>query len=118
MDEIKELLSEEIQDEIKNLSGLETGSEEKSKAINDLSKLHNLRIEELKIESENAFKEAERKDRIKERVIGVAVQVGLAIGGWIAYDIWHSRGLKFEETGTVTSPWTRNLMSKMAPKNK
>lgn len=54
MDEnsIKELLSEEIAEEIQALSTLEAGSKEKSTAIDDLTKLYKLRIEESKSEWE------------------------------------------------------------------
>ena len=65
---------------------------------------------------EKADKEALRKDQNLDRWIGLGVQVGLAVGGWLVYDIWNRRGLKFEETGTITSPWTRNLVSRMLPK--
>lgn len=141
MDDINKLLGEEIKSEIENLSNLEDGSEEKSKAIEDLAKLYRLRIEEIKAETEHdrqrdeamleqdkyelaletadAEKEeklAQRKAANLDRIINIGLQVGLAVGGWLVYDIWHRRGLKFEETGTITSPWTRNLVSKMTPK--
>lgn len=41
---IKELLNEEIAAEIQAISSLDSGSEEKSKAIEDLAKLYRLRI--------------------------------------------------------------------------
>lgn len=141
MDDINKLLGEEIKKEISNLSNLEDGSEEKSKAIEDLAKLYRLRIEEIKAQTErdgqrdNAILEkdkyklaletadvekeeklTQRKAANLDRIINVGLQVGLTVGGWLAYDIWHRRGLKFEETGTITSPWTRNLVSKMTPK--
>ena len=47
---IKELLNEEIAAEIQAISSLDSGSEEKSKAIEDLAKLYRLRIEETKSE--------------------------------------------------------------------
>ena len=134
MDEIRDLLGEEIKDEIQNLSSLNAGSEAKSKAIEDIAKLYRLRIEEIKAETEKEdakkrveLEELKRGDAINseelqcknqkiDRWINVGLQVGIMIGGWIAYDIWQRRGLKFEEDGVVTSPWTRNLMSKMFPK--
>lgn len=134
MDEIRDLLGEEIKDEIQSLSSLEAGSEAKSKAIEDVAKLYRLRIEEIKAETEKTdiqkrveLEELKRGDAIKndefqrenqkiDRWVNVGLQAGLMIGGWIVYDIWHKRGLKFEETGTITSPWTRNLMSKMFPR--
>ncbi len=36
----------------------------------------------------------------------------------MAYGIWYHKGLKFEETGTVTSPMTKNLIARMLPKKK
>lgn len=47
---IKDLLNEEIAAEIQAISSLDSGSEEKSKAIEDLAKLYRLRIEEIKNE--------------------------------------------------------------------
>lgn len=123
MDQIKQKLDEEIEQEIQELSELEAGSEAKAKAIDGVTKLYRLKLDEVEVttkrrESENQkeLEEAKRKDANKSQWIGIAVQVGLAVAGWIAYDIWHRRGLKFEETGTVTSPWTRNLMSNMKPR--
>lgn len=71
---IGELLEEEIEDEIENLAELEPGSEEHSKAVESLTKLYKLRIEEIKneldfdekrerrlAEQEQAEKEAEAK---------------------------------------------------------
>ncbi len=47
---IDELLSEEIAAQIKALSDLQSGTKEKSTAIDDLTKLYKLRIEENKYE--------------------------------------------------------------------
>lgn len=116
MTEIRELLDEKIKTELENLDCLETGSDKKSSAVEDVTKLYKLQIEESRAENEQADKEAQRKEAKKDRWINVVTQVSLAIGGWIVYDIWNKRGLKFEETGTVTSQWTRNLISKMTPK--
>ena len=117
------LLDEVIVDEIKNLSVMETGSQQKSKAVEDLTQLYKLKIEEAKIKQaerdrleEKEFRETQAKSQFLDRCINVGLQIGLAVGGWIAYDIWNRRGLRFEETGTITSQWTRNLLSKMVPK--
>lgn len=63
MDEIKRLLDEEIKSQIQNLSELESGSEKMSAAVDDVSKLYKLKIEESKNELE--FKERRQK-RIAE----------------------------------------------------
>lgn len=36
----------------------------------------------------------------------------------VAYGVWYHKGLKFEETGTVTSTMTKNLIARMLPKKK
>lgn len=143
MDEIKNLLDEQIKSEISGLSSLTTGSDEKSKAVNDLTKLYQARIDEIKAETallehrdrhelerdkhylesqlsdeERRLKEAEYKSRNLDRWLGFGIQAGLAVLSIVSYDIWHRRGLKFEETGTITSPQTRNLISSMLPKFK
>ena len=57
---IKELLNEEIAAEIQAISSLDSGSEEKSKAIEDLAKLYRLRIEETKSQLDAEDKRSRR----------------------------------------------------------
>ena len=57
---IKDLLNEEIAAEIQAISSLDSGSEEKSKAIEDLAKLYRLRIEEIKSELDAEDKRSRR----------------------------------------------------------
>lgn len=57
---IKELLNEEIAAEIQAISSLDSGSEEKSKSIEDLAKLYRLRIEETKSELDAEDKRSRR----------------------------------------------------------
>lgn len=123
--EIKTLIDDVIVTEIGNLSGFDSGSEEKSAAINDLKKLYELRIEEKKLEQaemerreESDSKKAQLEAQNKDRFINIGVQIGLTIMSLLAYDVWYRRGLKFEETGTITAPMTRNLLSKMLPGKK
>lgn len=67
-------------------------------------------------ERELELKEDQHREEVKSRWINAGVQVGLTLLGIIAYDIWNKRGLRFEEQGSITSPQTRNLYSKMLPK--
>lgn len=122
-DKIQALLNEEIAKEIKMVSALDIDSEEKSKAIDNLTQLYKLRIEEAKIgqesvkaREEQAMREKEFESKSWDRWINVGLQVGLAFAGFVAYDVWYRRGLRFEETGTITSPMTRNLLSRMLPR--
>ena len=57
---IKDLLNEEIAAEIQAISSLDSDSEEKSKAIEDLAKLYRLRIEEIKSELDAEDKRSRR----------------------------------------------------------
>lgn len=121
MDKIQALLDERIEKDIQNLDMLD-GSQ-KSDAIDDLTKLYKLRIEDTKINADQAVsaKELELKQKQAnsqkvDRWINVGLQVGLSLASLIAYDVWFRRGLKFEETGSIGSPMTRNLLSRLIPK--
>ena len=60
-EQLKELLSEEIKTQIQDLSELEPGSAEKSKAVNNLATLYKLKIEETRMELDFDEKQARRK---------------------------------------------------------
>ena len=49
-EQLKDLLSEEIKTQIQDLSKLDPGSAEKSKAVDDLATLYKLKIDETKME--------------------------------------------------------------------
>jgi len=122
-DKIHDLLDDAIESEIRNLPNLEQGSSEKSNAIDNLTQLYKLRIEEAKIDQASvesdrdiALKQKQLEDQAKERKINIGLQLGLAFSSLLAYDAWYRRGLKFEETGVIRSPWIKNLVSRMFPK--
>ena len=88
---VDELLSEEIAVQIKALSDLQSGSKEKSTAIDDLTKLYKLRIEENKsvwdadekynrrmmdeesVTKDNDFKERQIAEQVKDRYFRVGI---------------------------------------------
>lgn len=142
--EIRNSLNEAIGAELDLLANEKT-VEARSKAIENLTKLHKLRIDEAKIELEAKTAEADQRQKkdqmtldqrykelqmdydreVKERQLdsqekdrwtNIALQFGIAVGGWIMYDIWNRRGLRFEEVGTITSTINRNLFSKLLPR--
>lgn len=151
-DEIRDLLEKEIKSEIKGLSSLEQGSEKHSTAVESLSKLYKLKIEETKSKWDNDEKYNRRlmdkeqnclDTKMKERQmdsdddarerelelkrkqlhkdiwltsISCGVQLIGTVIGIAAYNAWLNKGLKFEETGTITTPETKNLLSKMIPR--
>lgn len=121
----RELLDDVIETELLNLSEMESGSEAKSSAIKDVAELYKLRIEEVKAQQARVDNRAEAETRqmqIKSQTIdrwfNFGAQVGLGICTLVMYNFWFHEGLGFEETGTIRSPWTRNIMSRMLPKIK
>ena len=140
-DTTRSLLEDAIAAGFADLSNFDEESKNKSMAVENLVKLYRLKIdedrnnwdfdekynrrimedeqrkEEFEIhKKESKIKEIQMKEQKIDRWINVGIQVGLTLAGLIAYDCWYRRGLIFEETGTITSPMTRNLMSKMLPK--
>ena len=128
-EEIRDLLEEEIKTEIRNLSTLEAGSKEKSKAIEDLAKLYRLRIEETRNEwdfnekyesrySDIQFKKDQLKEQVKDRYFRLGVEAASIILPLIFYAAWMKRGFRFEETGTYTSTTFRGLFNRFKPTKK
>ena len=72
-EQLKDLLSEEIKTQIQDLSKLDPGSAEKSKAVDDLATLYKLKIDETKMELDFDEKQAKRKmdkeNRLKDDAI-------------------------------------------------
>lgn len=143
MDNIKDLLGEEIKTEIKSLSALNSGTKEKSMAIDDLAKLYRLRIEETKNEAEVAEKQARREmekeqsasdnsshrrtaqlerdrldEQVKERYFRVGIAAAELVIPLVFYGIWMSKGFKFEESGTFTSKTFMGLINRFRPTKK
>lgn len=135
MDEnsIKELLNKEIAEQIRTLSTLESGSKEKSIAIDDLTQLYKLKIEEDKNERDadeksdrrtmedffNArdhdIKSAQIAEQVKDRYFKLGIAAAELMIPLIFYGVWMKKGFKFEETGTYTSTTFRGLFSRFRP---
>ena len=133
---IDELLNEEIADEIKALSELEAGSNEKSAAIEDLTKLYKLRIEENKSswdaddkynrrimdeksnDKDDEIKEKQLEEQIKDRYFKVGIAAAELMIPLMFYGIWMNKGFKFEETGTITSSTFKGLINRFKPTKK
>ena len=135
-DNIRDLLSGEISREIQALSNLNTGSKEKSTAIDDLAKLYKLRIEESKndweydekynrrvMEEEAGTRDEEMKrtqlsEQIKDRYFRLGIAAAELMIPLMFYGIWMKKGFKFEETGTYTSTTFRGLFNRFRPTRK
>lgn len=121
-EENRSLLEEEIKAEIKRLGSLESGSQEHTTAVDSLTKLYKLKLEEDK----NTY---ERLDKIENREIDMAESVkdryfrfGMAAAELVLplmfYGVWMRRGFKFEQDGTFTSQTFRGLFSRFRPTKK
>lgn len=129
MDKIQTKLDEVIMQSLNDIEKLPNGKERED-AIGALQKLANIRIEEKKvdqasIEIQNKEIESDRDWTTKraslrnqkiDRWVNAGLQVALTVGSLVAYNVWLNRGLRFEETGTITSPMTRNLLSRLLPR--
>lgn len=133
---IDELLNEEIADEIKALSQLEPGSDEKSSAVEDLAKLYKLRIEENKNswdaddkynrrimdeksnENDDEIKKKQIEEQIKDRYFKVGIAAAELMIPLMFYGIWMNKGFKFEENGTITSSTFKGLINRFRPTKK
>lgn len=124
--EIRDLLEEEIRSEFGKVSSLQPGSKEHSEAIESLTKLYKLNIEE--VENDRSFRQkseesvnkdlelklkaAEIDESAKTRYFRLAVEgVGIVLP-LIFYGIWMKRGFEFEKEGTFTSSTFKGLINK------
>ena len=132
-EEIKGLLGEEIKNQIRDLSDLESGSKEKSEAIDDLVKLYKLKIEETKAEleydekcdrrlmedshsdNEEQIKREQLAEQVKDRYFKLGIAAAEIVLPLIFYASWMRKGFKFEETGTFTSATFRGLFNRFRP---
>ena len=116
---LDELLDEELRSQIKDISTMTTGSEEKSKAIDDFVKLSRLLNEDVRSEKEISDAETQRKEIQKEQKTERYVRIGIAAAELIVplifYGLWMRKGLKFEETGSFTSTTFRGLINRFRP---
>ena len=138
--EIRKLLEDEIEREIQDLSSLDAGSKEKSSAIEDLTKLYKLKIEETRVEweydekyqrrmmdveqnneaiisrkNEEILKNEQLIEQVKDRYFKLGMDVAEIVLPMIFYAVWMKRGFRFEETGTYTSTTFRGLFNRFKP---
>ena len=141
--EINKMLDEVIKEELSNLSSLESGSQKKTVAIDDLSRLYKLRIEENKNakesdvknkqllmdaeriteevkshEQEEKLKKEQLSEQVKDRYFKLGIAAAELMIPLIFYGIWMRKGFKFEENGTYTSTTFRGLFNKFKPTKK
>lgn len=123
---VKNLLREEITEEIGHLSKMAVGSEDYEKTVNGLTKLVDRLNEMEKIEMEKTnsnveneckieeqdLKRQQLEDEKKDRLIRNSL-TGVSVIGGLAVTVWGTlKTFKFEETGTITSQAGRQFINK------
>ena len=104
MDETKEMLKRQIDTDIQSLSTLESGSQEKASAVDDLTKLYGILNEDEKSKNETLHR------FIQYGLTGIQIVAPL-----VFYGVWMKRGFEFEKEGTYTSQTFRNMFGKFKP---
>lgn len=133
---IEELLNDEIAAQIRALNYLEPGSKEKSAAIEDLTQLYKLRIDENKSlmdadekyqrrvmdedskAREEEFKRMQMDEQKKDRLVRICIAGVELVVPLLFYNVWMKNGFEFEKNGAVSSFTFRNLVSKFKPTKK
>ena len=122
----RQLLEEEIQAEIKILKNLPDGCLEKENAIESLTKLYKVGLDDLKLEmeaeasiatrkDERAYREAQLKEQKIDRIFKLVIELGGTALTMGFYAYWMKKGFEFEETGTITSNTFRGLTNRFRP---
>lgn len=144
MDEqIRQALADEILSQLNNLSALNPGSKEQQTAVENVTKLYRLGLEDIKADTdydeklyrrdvdaqheqdeldrqarEEQFKKDQLAEQTKDRYFKLGVEVAGIVLPLIFYATWMKRGFKFEETGTYTSTTFRGLFNRFRPTKK
>ena len=123
--ELNEMMDKELKRRFEDLENLKTGSDEQSKATDNIVKLYKLRMDEneqnvskeadedkLLLEKSKLELEAEKaKDDKLIRILTTVTSVGISIAGFAVGSHWYGKGFKFEETGTICSSTFKGLMN-------
>lgn len=115
------LIEEKIVILAEEMEQLEPGSEKHTKAVESLKRLSDILDNESKNEMsylENQLREKEIGHQNVHQYVRSGVEfIGITLP-LAFYGIWMKKGLKFEETGTLTSFTLKGLISNFKPKRK
>lgn len=131
-EEIMEALESEILDEFEKLKNLAPGSEEQKTVVENIVKLQKIASEEGKLildhEESRERLEMEKEQAEFDKNLKIEQEKSNKFFGWVkiglefvaitvpiaAYGYFQNKGLKFEETGTLTSGWNRKLVNMLS----
>lgn len=116
--ETMSMLSGEIKNQFEKVNDYKPGTAEYTSAVESLTKLYKLKIEETKNELDYEEKVERLEQENKHRKIGYvfsALGLGLPL---IFNSIWMYKGFKFEENGTICSQTFKWLTNGFRSKGK
>ena len=142
-EEIRQALTDEILSQFNNLAQLSPGSKEQQTAVENVTKLYRLGLEDVradydydekiyrrevdeqhgqdelqKQDREEEFKQNQLSEQVKDRYLRLGIEVAGIILPLMFYASWMKKGFKFEETGTYTSTTFRGLFNRFRPTKK
>ena len=144
MDEqIREALTKEILSQLNSLGDLSPGSKEQQTAVDNVTKLYRLGLEDVKSADdydeklyrrdvdaqreqnelnkqvrEEELKKNQLAEQVKDRYFRLGIEVAGIVLPLMFYASWMKKGFRFEETGTYTSKTFMNLFNRFRPTKK
>lgn len=124
------MLNEEITDQLNAIAKEDLSTDEMAERVENVAKLHELRMDELKLEAdiedksekrdldvkknldERLEKDADLKERRKDRIWKAVIAL---LGSAATYVTW-KQALKFEETGTFAATTVKGFVSNISRK--
>lgn len=103
-------LRDVLDKELDELYEMEDG-EEKSRKVKNLVDLYDANLKEY----DSAIRLKQNKIQNYIQIAKIVAETGVIITSLACYNGWYRTGLKFEETGSLSSPWVKNLVNKMLP---
>lgn len=113
-------LKDVLDKELDELYEMEDG-EEKTRKVKNVVELYGVDLKETEYrnaEYDATIKLQQTKIQNYIQVAKIVAETGAIITSLACYNAWYRTGLKFEETGSISSPWVRNLVNKMLPGKK
>lgn len=137
MDEqIRKALADQILASLTNLGNLDPGSAEYERAVDSVSKLYHLGLDDIKCDVEydeiiyqrEAAEKKEESENVKsakdetknriETIVKYSLEgIGIILP-IVFYNSWMRKGLEFEKDGTYTSVTFKNLFNRFKPTNR
>lgn len=99
---IEERIDEELEKELSDISMMQTGSEQKAQAIKHFTEMYSNRTEAAKLKEGQRSGLADRAIQIGSKLLEIGAYAGLFV-----------LGLKFEETGALSSMFVKGHANRL-----